>query len=179
MMNVRKLLARRVTIRHNHSGLYVDIAPRNDRKGLILPALFATAWFAFFVSIFIRVLLRGPWPDAFFYILVFGGLCGVACFAILLGLFWAFGGEEIVVENGKMRWTHQVLCWASKTELFAYDISEVEAITPWHGFENRVEFVAKGRLYKIGSKLLRDETTELAWILKRAIGLERRTHPPV
>ncbi|HEX7286804.1 MAG TPA: hypothetical protein VF532_11525 [Candidatus Angelobacter sp.] len=178
MMNVRAMLTRRVTIIHNHGSLLVKIAPRHDRKSLMLPALFATAWFIFISSIFIKPLLRGPWPDAGFYILVFAGLCMVACAAILLGLCWIFGREEIAVDNGVMRWMHQVWWWTSKTEFPNNEISKVEAVTPWHGFENRVEFVTNGHRYKIGSRLLRDEAVELAQALSDAIGTQRRTHPP-
>jgi hypothetical protein len=45
------------------------------------------------------------------------------------------------------------------------------AITPWHALSNRVEFLALGRRRAIGDMLSRDEATELAHELRRAVGV--------
>jgi hypothetical protein len=179
MLNVRKLLARRVTITHKHSCLLVRIAPRNDRIGNIYPCLLMTVAFILYCSVFVKPFLRGPWRENISYLSLFLGLGGVAYCAVMLALFWAsFGREEIEVANGVMRWTCKALWWVRKIEIPASEISGLKAITPWYG-NNHVEIVVTdGRRGKIGDRLLHDETVQLSQALRDAIGTQRRAQPP-
>jgi hypothetical protein len=179
MLNVRKMLARRVTISPNHGCLLVKIAPRNDRIGNIFPCLLITVAFILYCAVFVKPFLRGPWRENILYLALFLGLGCVAYCAVMLALFWAsFGNEEIRVENGVMRWTRTALWWVRKIEIPANEISELKAITPWYG-NNHVEIVVNdGRRGEIGGRILRDEATELAQGLSDALGTQRNAHPP-
>lgn len=175
MFNVRKMLAPRVTISQNDRDLLVKIAPRNDRIGNIFSCLLITVAFILYCAVFVKPFLRGPWRESIFYLLLFLGLGGIAYCAVMLALFWAsFGKEEVEVKNGIMRWTRTALWWVRKIEIPANEISELKAITPWHG-NNHVEIVVNdGRRGEIGARILRDEATELAEALSQAVGIERR-----
>jgi hypothetical protein len=88
------------------------------------------------------------------------------------GLIWeVFGVEEVIVQDGTLRWTRTALFWKRRFETITADISSVEAITPWHSLRNRVEFTAHRRRYTIGTKLLSSEARELASALKHALHL--------
>lgn len=70
-----------------------------------------------------------------------------------------------------MCWTRTALLWKSRLEIPTKDITGVKAVTPWHGLSNRVEFTVLGKQRAIGDMLQRDETTEVAHVLKMAIGV--------
>ena len=75
------------------------------------------------------------------------------------------------MKDGTLRWTKAALFWKRRFETVTAYISSVEAITPWHSLNNRVELTAHGRRYTIGQKLLRDEAIELAAALNHALHL--------
>ena len=83
----------------------------------------------------------------------------------------AFGVEEIVVHGDTLCWTRTALFWERRFEIPTKEITHVRAVTPWHALSNRVEFTALGTQRTIGDMLLRDETTEIAHALKKAIGV--------
>lgn len=88
------------------------------------------------------------------------------------GSIWAlFGVEEVIVQDGTLRWTRTALFWKRRFETVTANISSVEAITPWHSLNNRVAFIVSERRYTVGQKLLRDEAMELASALKHALRL--------
>jgi hypothetical protein len=90
-----------------------------------------------------------------------------------LTVWGAFGVEQIVVEGGLFRWTRTALNWTRKLEIPAKDVTDVRAITPWHGLSNHVEFRAHGRSRGVGDMLMRDEATELAQKLSHTIRVGR------
>ena len=173
MLNVRKPLARRVSIRHDHGGLLVHIARRNDGSYslwfLVASTVIAVQFCSMAIKVFRALHMGIP------YLLLLIMLVAVAWLAVLLSVLWgAFGEEEILVANGVMRWTHKALSWKHDSEIPAHEISEIEAITPWHARNNHVEFTAGRRRYKIGRRLLRDEANEITDELRRAVGLHLR-----
>jgi hypothetical protein len=100
---------------------------------------------------------------------------GLACYALALaiGVWGAFGVEQIVVEAGSLCWTRTALKWTLTRHYPVAEITEIRAITPWHGLDNTVEVTAAGEQLRIGNKLLHDEATELAQHLRKAVGLAR------
>jgi len=91
--------------------------------------------------------------------------------AVRIGMWRGFGIEQIVIENGVFSWTRSALFWNRKVEMPVAEIAEVRTVTPWHDLSNHVEFMAQGRIYRVGDMLRRDETYELADILRRAVDL--------
>jgi hypothetical protein len=136
--------------------------------------LAVTAAFAFFLYIFIRPFFRGAAVKDFLYVLPF--LVFIFVWYIIglrLTVWRAFGVEQIVVEGGLLRWTRTALVWTRKLEVPVIDVTDVRAITPWHGLSNHVEFRAQGRSRSVGDMLLRDEATELAQKLSHTIRVGR------
>lgn len=173
MLNVRKLLARRISISHEHGRLLVRIARRNDSANYLWSLLVGTAIIVPACSTIIGGILRHQ--AGILFLSVFVVLFAVVYLvAFLVPLWRAFSEEEILVANGAMRWTHKALWWKHDSEIPAQEISEIAAITPWHGLSNHVEFTANGRRFKIGRRLLRDEANEIAHDLRRAVGLHLR-----
>lgn len=148
------------------------IARHNDRTTAILGILAFTAGFMWFCYVLVRPLFRHPFSRDVLYILPFLGFIVVwYVIGLRLAVWRAFGVEQIVVEGGALCWTRTALCWIRRVEIPTTEITEVKAITPWHGLSNHVEFIAHNRRRIIGDMLLHDETTELAEKLKHAVGL--------
>jgi hypothetical protein len=83
----------------------------------------------------------------------------------------AFGVEEIDVEAGTLRRTRRALKWSRECDVPISDITEIKAITPWHGLDSTVEVMTHRKRFTIGDKLLHDEAIELAHRLCQAAGL--------
>jgi hypothetical protein len=98
---------------------------------------------------------------------------GLTCYviAIAIGVWGAFGVEEISVIAGSLQWTRTALGWTRTKVIPLTEITEIKAITPWHGLDNTVEVTAARKQRRIGDKLLRDEAVELAQNLRQATGL--------
>jgi|HubBroStandDraft_1064217.scaffolds.fasta_scaffold49829_2 hypothetical protein len=163
---------RRVSVSHKHGALVVSIARQNDRTTYILMLLAFTAGFMFFCYVFISPFFRLPFSRDMLYLLPF--LAFIVLWYVIglrIGVWRAFGVEEIVVGGGTLCWTRTALYWIRKLEIQTMNITEVRALTPWHALSNRVEFTAHKQRYVIGDMLLRDETTELAEHLRHAVGL--------
>lgn len=117
-------------------------------------------------------LWRAGWSLEALYLLPMPVLAAIAYWIALRIFLWeAFGNEEIVVEGGLLRWTCKALWWKDELEVPVRDISDVRAVTPWHG-GNRVELTTQGRSYCVGEQVLCDEATKMAHALRRAAGLE-------
>lgn len=173
MLNVRKLLARRTSISHEHGRLLVRIAHRNDRAGYFWVLLAVTAVYVAYCYMAVQAFLRHQARTL--SLLLLGVILSVWYLVVALNSLWgAFGEEEILVANGVMRWTHKALFWKHESEIPAHEISEIEAITSRLASNNHVEFTADRRRYKIGQRLLRDEANEITHELKRAVGLHLR-----
>lgn len=98
---------------------------------------------------------------------------GLTCYilATAIGVWGAFGVEEISVIAGSLRWTRTALTWTRTRDIPLADITEIKAITPWHGLANTVEVITSREQRRIGDKLLHDEAVELAQNLRHAAGL--------
>jgi hypothetical protein len=165
-------LRRRVSISHAHGTVHARIAPQNKKSGpwsvLLFMVVFGfAAGFTFLPGCFHR-----PTSPSLACVLIF--LVPLVSVGLILffGSIWAlFGVEEVIVQDGTLRWTKTALFWKRRFETITADISSVKAITPWHSLSNRVEFTAQGRRYRIGAKLLRDEAIELAAALNHGLHL--------
>ena len=147
----------------------VQIARQNDWLMYVFMLAVFTAVFLTFEYIFISPFFRKPLssqdivpfaPIAFTLLWYF--------IAVRVGMWRGFGVEKIVIENGIFSWARIALFWARKLELPVAEIAAMETVTPWHDLSNHVEFIARGRLYRIGDMLRRDETYVLADVLRRA-----------
>jgi uncharacterized membrane protein len=98
---------------------------------------------------------------------------GIAAYIIALAIAaWSgFGVEEIDVDADMIRWKRTALKWSRMRTIPISDVTEIKAITPWHGFDNTVEVTTHRERLTFGDKLLRDEATELAHRLRGAVGL--------
>lgn len=168
------MLARRVSISRKHGELRVRIAHRNDRGQFVLGLCVSTAIFTGFCYFIVEAFLRYRFSPDLVVVLRFIGmlLIGLVGYsACALWCFWkAFGIEEILVEKGVLQLTRTALWCERRSRIAAGDISEIAAITPWHG-RNHLEFTVKGRRHAVGEMILRDEATQIAHELRRAVGL--------
>jgi hypothetical protein len=174
VLNARYMLSRRVSINREHGELRVRIARRNDSGQFVFGLFVSTAIFVGFCYFIVKTFLRNHYSTDPVVVLLFTGMLLVgfvgysACAA---WCFWeAFGKEEILLERGVLRLTRTALWWVRTSRIAAGDISEIAAITPWHG-RNCLEFTAKGRRHKVGEMILRDEAMQVAHELRRALGL--------
>jgi hypothetical protein len=161
-----------VQITQRHNGLSVRIERQNLRGSYVWMMCLSTVMFALFCNTIYGASLRHP-HDAFYFLPVFA--LGLTCYVLVvtIALWGIFGVEEIVTEAGSLRWTRSILKWNRTSNIPAADITDIRAITPWFGVDNSVEVTAAGKQQRIGDKLLHDEAIELAYHLRRAIGLTR------
>jgi hypothetical protein len=126
--------------------------------------------FAFFCNM-VYGASRAHRDDALYVLPVF--VLGLMCYvlALAIGVWGAFGVEHIAIEAGSLRWTLTALKWTRTRHIPTTEITEIRAITPWHGLDNTVEVTAAGKQQRIGDKLLHDEAVELAHHLRQAVGL--------
>lgn len=172
MMNVSSRLARRVSISHGHGRLLVRIARRNKWPYYVWGLLMGTGCFVGFCSVTSKAFFHRGAPEEIGYGLLLVVIATIGYMIVLAMAIWGlFGEEEILVENGMLQWKCKALRWVSSLEVATHEISAIEAIKPWHGFKNRVEVTAQGRTYRIGEEILRDDATDLARELKRAVVL--------
>lgn len=165
-------LRRRLILSHVHGTLHARIAPQNEKSGpwsvlLFTVVLVFAAGFTFLPGCF-----HTPGSPSLACVLIF--LVPLLSVGLILfcGSIWAlFGVEEVIVQDGTLRWTRTALFWKRRFETATADISRVEAITPWHSLNNCVAFAAHGSRYKIGAKLLREEAIQLASALHHALHL--------
>lgn len=176
MFRVGTALKRRVFISHRDSTLAIHINRHNHWKSAIWLLFCFTLAFLFFCSVFLKGLLRIRSATESLYVLPFLAFIFVwYAVALRIGLWRAFGVEEIVVDDGRLRWERTAWKWHGRFDANLSDISDVEAVTPWHALANRVVFTCSGRSHTIGDMLLQDEADEIAEELARAAGLHERT----
>jgi len=164
-------LQKRVSIAQSHGCLRIQVAHINRRGLGIFGLLFSTLFLLLAGPVFIGPLWRAGWSIEALYLLPLPVLVAIAYLIAIHTCLWeAFGREEIVVQDGLLRWTCKALWWKDELEVPVGEISDVRAVTPWHG-GNRVELTARGRSYRVGEKILRDEATHMAHALRGAAGL--------
>jgi hypothetical protein len=161
---------RRVTVCREQNGtIIVVISRHNDWLMYVLILAAFTAGFLFFAWIFVSPVFRNPlssrelillFPIGFILLWYFG--------AVRIGMWRAFGVEQIVVGSGVFTWKRTALFWKRILELPVDEVMEVEPVTPWHDLSNHVEFTVRGRRNRIGDMLRRDETYEIADALRHA-----------
>jgi hypothetical protein len=175
MFRVGTALKRRVSISHRGGALVIHINRHNQWKSAIWLLFWFTTLFLFFCSVFLKGLFRVQSVADSLYVLPFVAFILVwYALAVRIGLWRAFGVEELVVENGRLHWERTAWKWHREFETNLSDISDVEARTPWHALANRVVFTCSGRTHTIGDMLLQDEANEIADELARAAGLHER-----
>jgi hypothetical protein len=173
MLKVDKRLWRRVSIRCKNGALAVDIAPRHDKVAsavMLLAFVVSSAVFCLvFIPPFITVLSLA---NALSFLLF---LCLIVAW-FLTGFCWSiwriFGVEHIAIEDGVFRWTRTALWWSRTVELQARQVTEVKASAFGYGHGNHVELMADGRRRAVGHALLREEASELAHEMRRAVGIQ-------
>lgn len=172
MFRVGTALRRRVIISHRGDTLVIHINRHNQWKSAIWLLFCFTLAFLFFCSVFLKGLFRIHSAAESLYVLPFLAFIIVwYAVALRIGLWRGFGVEEIVVEKGRLRWERTAWKWRRQFETNLSDISDLEAITPWHALSNRVVFTCGGRSHTIGDMLLRDEADQIAEELALAAGL--------
>lgn len=172
MFRVGEALNRRVSISHRDGNLVISIQRNNYWLLYIMLLLFFTGVFLVFFATFLRGLLRIRSAIEILYVLPFFAFILLwYTMAVRIGLWRAFGVEEIVIEHGHFQWCRAAGKWRRRFEASLEEISHVEAKTPWHSLSNRVEFTCKGHRYTVGDMLLQDEAKEIADEVKRITGL--------
>jgi len=162
---------RRVSVRQQQLGAAIaHIARHNQWPMYIIIWGWLTGGLLVFLYFPIAAFFRNPLSTQEIVLIPFTALI-LFCFVLAarIGMWRVFGVEDIVVENGRFSWTRTALFWRRKLELPATEITAMRPSTPWHDLSNRVEFIAHGRLYRIGDMLRRDEAYELADALTRAV----------
>jgi len=176
MFRVGTALKPRVSISHRDGALVIHIKRHNQWKFAIWLLFWSTVAFLFFCSVFLRGLFRIHSAADGLYVLPFLAFIFVwYAMAMRIGLWRAFGVEELLVENGRLHWERIAWKWHRRLEANLSDISDVEAKTPWHALANRVILTCRGRTYTVGDMLLQDEANEIAEELARAAGLHERS----
>jgi uncharacterized membrane protein len=172
MQAVRNNFRRRVSIRHKHGALLIRIERHNDRATYIILLAAFSAGFVFFCSVLIPPFFRFGFSKEVLILLPFVGFLVLwYLLGLRLGVWRAFGVEEMSVSGGALHWSRTALFWKRDFETATADVTEVRAVTPWHSLSNRVEFTSLGQRHALGDMLLRDEANELAHELRRALGL--------
>lgn len=166
---------RRVSVsREQHGEVVVQIARHNEWLMHIFILAAFTAGFLFFMWIFISPFFRNTLSSQELVLLAPIGFIFLWYYiAVRIGMWRGFGVEQIIIGNRMFSWTRTALFWKRNLELPLVEIAAVETVTPWHDLSNHVEFMAQGRRYKIGDMLRRDETSELADVLRRATPLSK------
>jgi hypothetical protein len=133
----------------------------------------STVMFGFFCNVLWGVSIKHP--DDILYLTLPVFVLGLTCYilAVAIGIWGAFGVEEISTQAGSLRWTRTALIWTRTRDIPLAEITEIKAITPWYGLDNTVEVNTTRMQRRIGDRLLRDEASELAKQLRHAVGLTR------
>jgi hypothetical protein len=173
MFNVHGHLRKRVHINRQSGRLSVRIERQNSRDLYFWIMCLSTVMFGLFCNMLWGAWLRNPHDGLYAVFPVFA--LGLVCYvlAIAIGVWGAFGVEDISIEADSLRWTRQALKWTRTCEVRIADITEIRAITPWHGLDNTVEVLSARKQRRIGDRLLHDEALELAQLLRHAVGLTR------
>ncbi|MCL2659047.1 MAG: hypothetical protein FWD64_00820 [Acidobacteriaceae bacterium] len=165
-----KNFPKRVHLQHRNGGLYVRIERQNAR-GVYFWWMFLST---FVFAVFAQVMWEAPglrFGSTLFVVLIF--LLGTAAYliALVFSIWYAFGVEAISIDGDTLRWTLTALRWHHTKIIRTAEITSVKAITPWTWLDNTVEINTDRRhYYRLGTKLRRDETIELANSLSHAIG---------
>lgn len=171
MFNVHEHLRRRAQTNRKSGRLSVRVERQNSRGVYSWMMCLGTVMFGFFCNMLWDASLRNPHEGLYLVLPMFVlGLMGYVL-ALAIGVWGAFGVEEISIEAGSLRWTRTALKWTRASDINIADITEIRAITPWHGFDNTVEVTAARKQRRIGERLLRDEALQLTHDLRRAVGL--------
>lgn len=172
MFTFKKRLRRRVLVSRKHGALIVRIGPHNDRPTYILLLAAFTVVVAYFMYVFIRPFFYRATLRDLLYMLPFIAFVSLwYVIGLRIGLWRAFGIEQIVIEDGRLSWSGTALFWKRNLEIPVTEITDIKAVTPWHSLSNHVEVTASGRRRSVGDMLLRNEATELAHELKHSISL--------
>lgn len=161
-------LRTRVHLGHRNGALYVRIERQNTRAVYFWGMCFSTVIFAFFARMIWDATLMHP-REVLYIGPVF--LLGLVLYLLTLAYFmWsAFGVEELFLEGRTVRWQLTAVGWTHMKTIPVDEITAIEAITSWHGFDNSVEITSHGSRRRLGDKLLRQEAIELAKSLRHAL----------
>ena len=171
MFDVHSHLRRRVHIAHKGGGLSVRIDRQNATGLYFWMICLCTVAFGLFCNMLWGASMRHPHDVLYATLPMF--VLGLTCYilACAIGIWGAFGVEEISTQAGSLRWTRTALKWNRTIDIPIAEITEIRAITPWHRLDSSVEVNTVRQQRRIGDKLLRDEASELAKHLRHAAGL--------
>lgn len=160
---------KRVSVKSGHGVSVVHIARHNQWLMYLFMLAAFTAAFLFFAFLVISSFFRNPLSSGELVLLFpIGFVLLWYSLAVRIGLWRAFGVEQVVIENGMFLWTRTALFWKRELDLPVAEITGLKTVTPWHDLSNHVEFIARSRRYRIGDMLRRDETYILAEDIRRA-----------
>jgi hypothetical protein len=163
MFDFNKRFARRVFISRTHGALTIAIRRRNDHLAEVVATVWSTAFFAICL---LGVLLSRPQVGESTHplrFLILAPFVLVFCFLTGIGLWRAFGTEEIIVKDGTFHWTRKILFWRRHFQVGQTDVTDIIAR------DNHVQFTVKGRFYSVGDGLLVDEAIKAALNLQYAL----------
>ena len=163
-------LRRRVSFHHSGGVPSVHIERQSNRDLYIWGFCLSTLMFVLVFNALLDA-ARLHADQALYISAVFALVMLCYLIAIAICIWGAFGIEEIRVESGELLWTRVALRWRRTQYFSKHEISDIRAITPWHGLDNTVEITAGGKQERIGKKLLRDEAIDLAQFLRKEVGL--------
>jgi hypothetical protein len=173
MFDVHGHLRRRVHIAREEGGLRVRIERQNARGLYLWIMCLSTVMFGLFCEMLWGASIRHPHDVLYATLPMF--VLALICYilAIAIGIWGAFGVEELSAHASSLRWTRTALKWTRTSDIPIAEITEIRAITHWHGLDNTVEVNTARKQRRIGDRLLRDEASELAKNLRHAVGLTR------
>lgn len=163
---------RRVFAQNSHGVYSARIERQNAKAFYVWWACLWTVGFGLFADMVIGAIRNHPRDATFILPILVIALVGYAI-TLLIAVWGAFGIEEIVVETDSLRWNRIALKWKRTIVIPLRDITDIQAVTPWHALENHVEVITSRRHHAIGEKLLRDEAIELAQQLRKVVGVTR------
>lgn len=171
MFDVHSHLRKRVHIAHRNGGLSVRIDRQNARGLYFWNMCLWTVVFGLFCNMLWGASMRHPHDVLYGTLPMF--VLGLICYivALAIGIWGAFGVEEVSTQAASFRWTRTALKWTHTIDIPIAEITEIRAITPWLRHDNSVEVNTVRQQRRIGDKLLRDEASELAKHLRHAAGL--------
>lgn len=170
MFDVHGHFRRRVHIARKSGGLSVRIERQNARGGHFWTMCLSTVMFGFFCNMLWGASIRHPHDVLYATLPMF--VLALTCYilALAISVWGAFGVEEVSTKSGSLRWTRTALKWTRTSDIPMAEVTEIRAITHWHG-DNTVEVNTARKQRRIGDRLLQDEASELAKHLRHAVGL--------
>lgn len=158
--------ARRVSISQNNDQTIIKIQRRKEVRSFWVLVVF-TAAFVFVQAQLVPAFFKLNSVREFLYLLPIPlFVCLWYFLPLWMGIWMAFGVEEIVIEAGVMHWEEKALWFKRAREIPLNDITTLVVKIPWHEGSGKIRFRCKGRTFTIGDNLLPAEANEIADVLR-------------